>query len=150
MGYVLRLSGRELRVGQSLRVGRDASYLAKLYIRYRSPEIGQTYSVWESMSDLTFVVVALGDQLSPPRGAMRPKQANLSLEPGFGAALAKVRHADYTSLCFAKRRAIFQYESHSAPQLILDQRIGLLTMRLDGPVTPDMVCALVSAGASSL
>ena len=38
----------------------------------------------------------------------------------------------------------------SAPQLILDERVGLLTMRLDGPVTPDMVCALESAGASSL
>ena len=70
---------------------------------------------------------------------LRPKtvSANLSL-------------ADYTSLSFAKRRAVFQYESPLSAQLILDERIGLLTMRLDGRVTPDMVCASESAAASSL
>jgi hypothetical protein len=36
-------------------------------------------------------------------------------------------------LCFAKRRAVFQYESPFSAQLILDERIGLLTMHLDGP-----------------
>jgi hypothetical protein len=64
--------------------------------------------------------------------------------------VAPQRVADNTSLCLAKRRAAFQYESPFSAQLIPDDRIGLLTMRLDGPVTPDMVCALESAGASSL
>lgn|SRR5271167_1954936 len=50
---------------------------------------------------LTFVVVALDDQLSPPWRDV-PKQANLSLECGFGAVLAKVLHGDLPSMWFVE------------------------------------------------
>ena len=103
MGYVLRHAKRSepgrISMEASLRTGVAGGPILAgwpgcelsgeaTYIRYRSPEFGQTYSVWESMS-LTFVVMALGDQLSAPR-----RDETLSLERGFGAALAKVRHGD--------------------------------------------------------
>jgi hypothetical protein len=54
------------------------------------------------------------------------------------SAEAFLRVADFTPKCFATRRAVFQYESPFSAQLILDERIGLLTICLDGPVTPDI------------